>query len=130
MRNAVRPAAGGLALAAGMILFVHWPAERYSIELLACFLALTACVYPGALLAQSAPTPVAAAELAIGAGVFVCAVLALTVSPLWLVVGYVAHGGWDWLHHSGHVKTQVAQWFPPACALYDFAIAFFVVVIN
>jgi len=128
MRAALKPGLTGLVLAGGMILVAHNPMAPYAVALLACFLAFTACVYPGALLAQEIGRRTAAAELAVGAAVFAAALLSIAHAPEWLIAGYALHGGWDWLHHSGHVETRVALWFPPACAVYDFAIAAFVAV--
>lgn len=117
--------AGG-ALAAAVLLGLHWPGRPYATELLACFLAFTACVYPGGLLAQAQRRGTVAAELAVALLVLACAVLGLVQSALWLAAGYAAHGAWDWLHHAGRIATRVHRWFPPACALFDFVIAGFV----
>jgi hypothetical protein len=39
-----------------------------------------------------------------------------------LGAGYVAHGGWDWLHHNNHGPTQVRTWYPPWCVAVDVVI--------
>jgi hypothetical protein len=40
-------------------------------------------------------------------------------SPLVLGLGFLAHGGWDWLHHNGHGPTRVRTWYPPFCVVVD-----------
>jgi len=121
----IRAALLGVCLAAAAILGAHWSQDVQTRIGLALFLALTACVYPGALLAQSASMWTAAAEFAVGGLVFVCAWLGLALGAAWLAVGYALHGGWDWLHHCGRVPTKVAAWFPPACAAFDFVVALY-----
>jgi hypothetical protein len=96
---------------------------------MALFLALTACVYPGALLAQSQRPATALAELAVAGAVYACALLGMTTTAAWLTVGYVLHGVWDWLHEARVVPTRVAGWFPPLCAAFDIAVAVFVLLV-
>jgi hypothetical protein len=43
-------------------------------------------------------------------------------SNLVLGLGYIAHGVWDALHHEGHGWTRVRTYYPPFCAMADFAI--------
>ena len=82
----------------------------------------------GALLAQKQTKTVAAAELAVGALVFLCSFLGVASSMRWLAAGYILHGAWDWVHDIKVVPTRVARWFPPTCAIFDLAIAGFVLV--
>lgn len=44
-------------------------------------------------------------------------------SNLLLGLGFVAHGVWDALHHEHHGWTRVRTYYPPFCAVADFAIA-------
>ena len=125
----LRGAGAGAALAIVAVLGIHFPLARFGIPLLSLFLALTACVYLGALLAQSQRTPVVISELVVGLIVFVSAALGLLVSPVWLVFGYTSHGLWDWAHDIGAISTGVSAWFPPACAVFDFLIAAFLVIL-
>ncbi len=118
-----RGAALGAILAGVAIFGIHWPLESEALNGLALFLALTACTYPGALLAQSTGRAVAAAELALAAAVFATAWLGIAHDPLWLAAGYLAHGIWDWGHHIGRIPTRTAGWFPPACAVFDLIVA-------
>jgi hypothetical protein len=43
-------------------------------------------------------------------------------STLLLGLGYLAHGGWDWLHHNDHGPTHVRTWYPPFCVVADVVI--------
>jgi hypothetical protein len=40
-------------------------------------------------------------------------------SNLLLGLGFLAHGGWDALHHEGHGWTKVRTYWPPFCAVAD-----------
>src|SRR5262245_53712361 len=64
----------GLVLGLAFILLVHSVPPMPALQIIALFLALTACVYAGALLAQQAPFPIAVLELAVTAIVFALAV--------------------------------------------------------
>lgn len=122
----IRAAIIGAALAALAAVVVHYPLAGSARLLLALFLALTACVYLGALLAQKQTALTTVGELLVGTGVFICSFLGIVSSASWLAAGYGLHGAWDWLHDTKTVPTHVAAWFPPACAAFDFVIAGFV----
>ena len=72
----------GLALAAIAAVVILGPLASQGRVLLGLFLALTACVYLGALLAQKQTKTVAAAELTVGALVFLCSFLGVASSVL------------------------------------------------
>jgi uncharacterized protein DUF6010 len=44
-------------------------------------------------------------------------------SDLLLGLGFLAHGGWDWIHHEGRGPTRVRTWYPPFCVVADVVIA-------
>jgi hypothetical protein len=113
----------GIVLGLAFVLLVHSVPPQPARQLIALFLALTACVYCGALLAQSVPSHFAALELVVAGAVFACAVVGLRASTSYLAAGYVLHGVWDLLHHPKAVPTRVALWFPPLCAAFDFVVA-------
>ena len=120
----------GVLLAAAAAIGLHWPLRSSALNGLALFLALTACVYLGALLAAGpSGRKIAASEGLVGGSVFLCAFLGLTVSPVWIAIGYWAHGVWDWLHIDGRFGVRVAGWFPPLCAGFDFAVGGYTLVI-
>lgn len=126
----LRPTAFGAVAAAVATAALHGAMEREdALLVLAVFLGLTAASYPGALLAIHAGRGDTLSELVIGAATFGCAVAGGILSPLWLVVGYALHGAWDWLHHSGHVRTRVVAWFPPTCAAVDIVAAVMIVLL-
>lgn len=113
----------GIVLGLLFVLLVHTVQPQPARQLIALFLASTACVYCGALLAQPAPARFVALEVAMGMAVFACAVVGLRASTSALAAGYVLHGAWDLLHHPNAVPTRVAGWFPPLCAAFDFVVA-------
>lgn len=45
---------------------------------------------------------------------------------LWLVLGLVLHGAWDFVHHGDRGHGVVPAWYVPACAAYDWVVAAFV----
>lgn len=47
------------------------------------------------------------------------AAAAIIYNPLWLPAGYIAHGIWDWLHHTPAFKLKMPNWYIPLCAAYD-----------
>jgi hypothetical protein len=44
-------------------------------------------------------------------------------SNVLLGLGFLAHAGWDWIHHDGHGPTRVRSWYPPFCVVADVVIA-------
>jgi hypothetical protein len=44
-------------------------------------------------------------------------------ADLLLGLGFLAHAGWDWIHHDGHGPTRVRTWYPPFCVVADVVIA-------
>jgi len=71
---------------------------------------------------------VAALEIAAGIAFIAMAVLGLWWSSLWIAVGYVLHGVYDFLHHPRGIRTGVRRWFPPFCATFDWLVALYVLL--
>ena len=113
----------GIVLGLLFIFFVHTVPPQPARQLIALFLAFTACTYAGALLAQQVPISFGALELAVACVVFGLAVIGLRASTTSLAAGYALHGAWDLFHHPRGVPTRVASWFPPVCAAFDFVVA-------
>jgi hypothetical protein len=113
----------GVVLALVFLVLVHSVPPQPARQLIALFLAFTACTYAGALLAQRVPIHFGVLELAVACAVFGLAVVGLRASTASLAAGYALHGAWDLLHHPRAVPTRVASWFPPACAAFDFVVA-------
>ena len=68
--------------------------------------------------------PPAIAVQALSAGVFLTVGLlgAYHESAVLLGLGFIAHGGWDWLHHDHHGPTPVRTGYPPFCVVADVVI--------
>jgi hypothetical protein len=113
----------GIILGLAFIFLVHSVEPQPARQLIALFLAFTACTYVGALLAQQVPTHIGLLELAVACVAFGLAVVGLRASTTALAAGYALHGVWDLLHHPRAVPTRVASWFPPMCAAFDFVVA-------
>lgn len=80
MQSKLRMTALGIELALVSILALHRPLAGTAPNGLALFLSLTACVYPGALLARAAGRGATLAELAVAGAVFAAAWLGLVVT--------------------------------------------------
>jgi len=117
----------GLALALLAIFLFGFASPVVALQLYALLLAYTACFYAGAALSDGRPSWLGL-EVGVSAIVFGCAFLGLWQSSRWLALGYVLHGLWDLCHHPRRVRTRVVPWFPPICATFDFAVAFFISV--
>ena len=113
----------GIVAGLAFVLFVHLVPPQPARQEIALFLAVTACVYAGALLAQDLPIRFVVLELAVASVVYALAVVGLRASTVALAAGYALHGVWDLLHHPRAVPTRVARWFPPMCAAFDFVVA-------
>src|SRR5262249_33537859 len=113
----------GIALGLVFVLLVHSVEPQPARQMIALFLAFTACVYAGALLAQTVPPQFLFLELAVAAIVFALSVVGLRASTTALAAGYALHGAWDLLHHPRAVPTPVGGWFPPACAAFASVVA-------
>ena len=81
-------------------------------------LALIGGVYVG-FAAIDGRLSVIAMEVVVALAFALGAMIALLLSPWWIAIGYVAHGIWDWLHHSSAFGHSVPRWYIPLCALYD-----------
>ena len=58
------------------------------------------------------------------------AMLGLWWTSLWIAVGYVLHGVWDYLHHPRRIRTGIRRWFPPFCATFDLLVAVYILVLR
>ncbi len=56
--------------------------------------------------------------------------LGLWASPIWLAVGWFAHGAWDLLHHpvARVIRTEVPEWYTAGCSAYDWIIGAFILL--
>lgn len=98
-------------------------------DLLALILALTGGIYLGAAL-QGESRGKLIIETVFAAVLVVLGLLSLSWTPLWMALGFVLHGVWDLVHHTGGVRHGVRRWFPPFCAAWDWAIAAMVVFFS
>jgi len=113
----------GIVLGILFVFFVHTIPPQPARQIIALFLAFTACVYAGAVLAQKLSNTFVFLELAVAIMVFSLSVVGLRASTMSLALGYIIHGIWDIFHHPKSIPTQVAVWFPPLCAAFDFVVA-------
>ena len=109
---------------AGVALFNS--AQRF--PFLALLLSFIAAVYLGFAFADGSRKAIIVESIV--AGIFLLAAMCgLFLSPLILAVGYIVHGFWDLLHHPKAIETKVAPWYPPFCAVYDWAIAIYILIL-
>lgn len=122
-----KSALAGIILSLLTIIFVLLLPKSMALDFLALLLALIVGIYLGFAIAEEKVSS-ALAEIPVAGLFFVIAGLGLQVSPLFLVLGYAAHGFWDLLHHPKAIKTKVVSWYPPFCAIYDWLVAGFILV--
>ena len=90
--------------------------------LLAIVLGALAGVYMGAALATGRTAQRVMEGVATGAFVAL-ATLGIWRSPLFLIIGYLAHGLWDLAHHQKRIPMRIPAWWPPFCLVYDWVLA-------
>jgi hypothetical protein len=90
------------------------PKER-AVDVFALLLFGIAAVYGGFVFADGRPREIFI-ELSNFAIVGALTFLGLWISPVWLAVGYFAHGGWDLAHHpiARVVRTKFPNGMQPA----------------
>ncbi len=115
----------GIGLSLSFVIASHYFSGENRLQIFALFLALTSCVYGGAILTP-AGAEYSLVELPFVVVVFVFSILGLLLSPLYIAFGYFIHGIWDLGHHFGRVKTPIVKWFPPLCASFDFLMCLFI----
>jgi hypothetical protein len=86
---------------------------------LGALLAGVGWVYFGFGVADGRPSSIAVEVLSAGAFLAVGFLGAYHHSAVVLGLGFLAHGGWDWLHRDGHGPTHVRTWYPPFCVVVD-----------
>ncbi|MDP3723242.1 MAG: hypothetical protein Q8R91_07090 [Candidatus Omnitrophota bacterium] len=100
--------AGAFLAGVTISLIMGLPRSR-AFGLLAILLAGMATVYLGAALSTDRREQMLLEGMV--AGVFVTfATLSVWGSPLFLVVGYLAHGLWDLAHHRSRIPTRIVAW--------------------
>jgi hypothetical protein len=111
------------ALAIGFALFLN---NAQKLDFFALLLTFIAGVYLGFALLDSRPRYLVIEIVAIL--IFaVFSLLGLWVAPIFLGIGYFAHGIWDFLHHS-KIQTRIADWWPPFCVATDWIIAGYILI--
>lgn len=115
----------GLGLALSFVIATHYFAGENQLQIFALFLALTSCVYGGAVLTPNGAR-YSLVELPFVVVVFISSVLGILVSPFFLAMGFLIHGIWDMFHHLERIKTPIVNWFPPFCAAFDFITGLFI----
>ncbi|MBI3319884.1 MAG: hypothetical protein HYZ89_04790 [Candidatus Omnitrophica bacterium] len=121
-RGDLRASLAGAFLAGVTVSLVMGLPRSRAFGLLAVLLAGMATIYLGAALSTGRREHMLMEGLV--AGAFVAfATLGVWGSPLFLVVGYLAHGLWDVAHYRSHIPTRIVAWWPPFCLVYDWVIA-------
>jgi hypothetical protein len=117
---------GGVLAGVTILSVTLFPTDK-AIDLLAMLLAIIGAIYIGFALSDRRQKELWI-ELAAAAVTISLAVAGLWVSPGFLVIGYMFHGAWDIGHHPRLIQTRIVGWYPPACVVYDWIIAAFILV--
>lgn len=109
--------------AAGLLALLSLPFHAvlpfwWSHQIAALVLAAIAGIYLGFAVLDGSTTRLIREAIAALAFIGIAA-SAIIYNPLWLPVGYIAHGIWDWLHHLPPFKLKMPNWYIPFCAAYD-----------
>ena len=121
-RPSVNASLVGTFLAGVTISLILGLPRSQALVLLAILLAALATIYLGAVL-SAGRTPQVLMEGLAACGFIALATLGVWRSPLFLVIGYMAHGLWDLVHHRGGLQNRIAAWWPPFCLVYDWVLA-------
>jgi hypothetical protein len=120
-KQSIRPVLIGLFLALITVAVLAFLSVERVIELTAMLLAVIAAVYICFALADGRES-VKRVEVATAVLFIIVALVGLWLNPWFLVLGYIGHGVWDWLHHNDHIHADVVGWYPPLCAVYDWVL--------
>jgi hypothetical protein len=117
-----RGMAVGLVSGLAAIAFAALLSDAVAYVYLGAQLAGIGWVYFGFGVADGRPSAIAVQVASAGVFLTIGFLGAYHHSPLLLGIGYLAHGGWDWVHHNDHGPTHVRTWYPPFCVVADVVI--------
>jgi uncharacterized protein DUF6010 len=72
-------------------------------------------------------------EAAWAVGTMAAAIAGVLGSPAWLAAGFIAHVGWDLMHHNGinRIDTHaVPGWYASACMAYDLPVGIAALILS
>lgn len=92
-----------------------------ALDVIGLLLGVVAAIYIGFAIADGRKD-VIYIECSIATLFILLAILGMWGKPVWLVIGYFAHGLWNLVHNRAGIKTNVRKWFPPLCLLYDWLV--------
>ena len=123
MSSHVRELALGLGLGLATVLVAALLEGSQHTVFAGVLLAAIGAIYFGFAVADGRPSAIVIQTISASCFV-VIAYLGIRVgSDALLGAGYMAHAGWDTIHHAGRGPTHVRTWYPPFCAVIDFVIA-------
>ena len=112
----------GLVAGVAAIAFAALLPDAVAYVYLGAQLAGIGWVYFGFGVADGRPWAIAVQAASAGVFLVVGFLGAYHQSTLLLGIGFLAHGGWDWVHHDDHGPTHVRNWYPPFCVVADIVI--------
>ena len=117
-----------IALGAGVVtcLFIYVLPYGRALDAIGLLLGIIAAIYIGFAITDGR-THVLYLECSVAAVFILLALLGMWGKPVWLVIGFFAHGAWDLLHHPGNMGSKVRKWYPPACLAYDWLVGAYLV---
>jgi hypothetical protein len=113
-RPALRRHARGMAVGLGLGLLSNAFAAPWSDAdarvYAAILLAAIGAVYLGFAIADGRPSAIAVQAISAAVFLNIAFVGVQLESDVLLGLGFLAHAGWDWIHHDGHGPTRVRTW--------------------
>ena len=117
-----RGAVAGLAAGLAAVAFAALLPDTVAYVYLGAQLAGVGWVYFGFGVADGRASAIAVQVLSASVFLTIGFLGAYHQSTLLLGIGFLAHGGWDWVHHNDHGPTHVRTWYPPFCVVVDVVI--------
>ena len=111
--------AGVLLFLVTMVVAFLLPADC-ALEAFAALLGFIGAIYVGMAITQGKQVIL---QFTVALGFMFTGLLGLWVSPWILVLGYLAHGLWDWVHHDHKMQVELTRWYAPFCLVYDWLVA-------
>ncbi len=117
-----------LALGAGVVtcLFIYVLPYGRALDMVGLLLGVVAAIYIGFAIVDGRNN-IIYLECSVAAVFILLALLGMWGKPVWLVVGFFAHGAWCLLHYPGKMGARVRKGYPSACVVYDWIIGFYLV---
>jgi hypothetical protein len=123
----VKEISAGVILSAILIIAGELLGPSFRFDFFALVLSIIAAIYIGFALSDGRRRYIVL-ESANAVAYGVLALLGMWASPWYLVAGYIAHGGWDLVHHNRGIRTRIVRWYVPFCVVIDWLVGAYIAI--